>query len=65
MTVARPSGRLPEQMREVSIQRGYTRHAEGSVLISFGETRVLCTASVETRVHGFLPGKGEGWITAD
>ncbi len=65
MTVARPSGRLPEQMREVSIQRGYTRHAEGSVLISFGETRVLCTASVENRVPGFLRGKGEGWVTAE
>jgi ribonuclease PH len=65
MTVARPSGRLPEQMREVGIQRGYTRHAEGSVLISFGETRVLCTASVENRVPGFLRGKGEGWVTAE
>ena len=65
MTVARPSGRLPEQMREVRIQRGYTRHAEGSVLISFGETRVLCTASVENRVPGFLRGKGEGWVTAE
>ena len=65
MTVARPSGRLPEQMREVSIQRGYTRHAEGSVLVSFGETRVLCTASVENRVPGFLRGKGEGWVTAE
>ena len=65
MTVARPSGRLPEQMREVRIQRGYTRHAEGSVLVSFGETRVLCTASVENRVPGFLRGKGEGWVTAE
>jgi ribonuclease PH len=65
MTVARPSGRLPEQMREVSIQRGFTRHAEGSVLVSFGETRVLCTASVENRVPGFLRGKGEGWVTAE
>jgi ribonuclease PH len=65
MTFARPSGRLPEQMREVRIQRGYTRHAEGSVLISFGETRVLCTASVENRVPGFLRGKGEGWVTAE
>ncbi|MEO6102316.1 MAG: ribonuclease PH [Pseudoxanthomonas sp.] len=65
MTFARPSGRLPEQMREVSIQRGYTRHAEGSVLVSFGETRVLCTASVENRVPGFLRGKGEGWVTAE
>ena len=65
MTVARPSGRLPEQMREVRIQRGYTRHAEGSVLVSFGETRVLCTATVENRVPGFLRGKGEGWVTAE
>lgn len=65
MSVARPSGRLPEQMRQVSIQRGYTRHAEGSVLISFGETRVLCTASVENRVPAFLRGKGEGWVTAE
>ncbi len=65
MSVARPSGRLPEQMREVSLQRGYTRHAEGSVLVSFGETRVLCTASVENRVPGFLRGKGEGWVTAE
>lgn len=65
MSVARPSGRLPQQMRQVSIQRGYTRHAEGSVLISFGETRVLCTASVENRVPAFLRGKGEGWVTAE
>ncbi|WP_368561570.1 ribonuclease PH [Pseudoxanthomonas sp. UTMC 1351] len=65
MSVLRPSGRLPDQMREVRIQRGYTRHAEGSVLISFGETRVLCTASVDNRVPGFLRGKGEGWVTAE
>ncbi len=52
-------------MREVRIERGYTRHAEGSVLIAYGETRVLCTASVENRVPGFLRGKGEGWITAE
>jgi ribonuclease PH len=65
MPVARPSGRLADQMREVSLQRGYTRHAEGSVLVSFGQTRVLCTASVENRVPGFLRGKGEGWVTAE
>ena len=65
MTVARPSGRLPDQMRDVRIERGYTRHAEGSVLVSFGETRVLCTATVENRVPGFLRGKGEGWVTAE
>lgn len=64
-TLSRPSGRAPEQMREVRIERGYTRHAEGSVLVAFGETRVLCTASVENRVPGFLRGKGEGWVTAE
>ena len=62
---SRPSGRTPEQLRAVSITRGFTRHAEGSVLVAFGETRVLCTASVENRVPGFLRGKGEGWITAE
>jgi ribonuclease PH len=61
----RPSGRAPHEMRPVSIVRGYTRHAEGSVLVSFGDTRVLCTASVENRVPGFLRGKGEGWVTAE
>ena len=65
MTVARPSGRAPDMMRAVSIQRGFTRHAEGSVLVAFGDTRVLCTASVENRVPGFLRGKGEGWVTAE
>jgi len=65
MSVARPSGRMPEQLRPVSIVRGYTRHAEGSVLVSFGETRVLCTASVDNKVPGFLRGKGEGWVTAE
>ena len=65
MSFSRPSGRAPEQMRAVSITRGYTRHAEGSVLVAFGDTRVLCTASVENRVPGFLRGKGEGWITAE
>src|SRR3954451_8664794 len=64
-TVMRPSGRLPGQLREVSITRGYTRHAEGSVLVAFGDTRVLCTASVENRVPPFLRGKGEGWVTAE
>ena len=64
-TVTRPSGRLPTQLRDVRIERGFTRHAEGSVLVSFGETRVLCTASVENRVPGFLRGKGEGWVTAE
>ncbi len=65
MSFARPSGRAPDQLRPVSIQRGFTKHAEGSVLVSFGETRVLCTASVENRVPGFLRGKGEGWVTAE
>ena len=65
MSFARPSGRSPEQMRAVSIARGFTRHAEGSVLVAFGDTRVLCTASVENRVPAFLRGKGEGWITAE
>ena len=61
----RPSGRAPQQLREVRIERQFTKHAEGSVLISFGDTRVLCTASVENRVPGFLRGKGEGWVTAE
>ncbi|MDQ3618157.1 MAG: ribonuclease PH [Pseudomonadota bacterium] len=61
----RPSGRAPDQLREVSLHRNYTAHAEGSVLVSFGQTRVLCTASVENRVPGFLRGKGEGWVTAE
>ncbi|TAH42523.1 MAG: ribonuclease PH [Gammaproteobacteria bacterium] len=61
----RPSGRAPDQLRAVSIQRNFTRHAEGSVLISFGDTRVLCTASVEDKVPGFLRGKSEGWLTAE
>ena len=65
MTIARPSGRTPEQLRPVSIERGYTRHAEGSVLVSFGDTRVLCNASIENRVPAFMRGKGEGWVTAE
>jgi ribonuclease PH len=66
MTLAtRPSGRAFDQLREVRIERQFTKHAEGSVLISFGDTRVLCTASVENRVPGFLRGKGEGWVTAE
>src|SRR5690606_25816556 len=64
-SIARPSGRAPEHLREVGIERAFTRHAEGSVLVSFGDTRVLCTASVENRVPGFLRGKGEGWVTAE
>jgi ribonuclease PH len=61
----RPSGRATDALRQVTIVRGFTRHAEGSVLVCFGETRVLCTASVENRVPGFLRGKGEGWVTAE
>ncbi len=62
---SRPSGRAPDQLRGVRIERQYTKHAEGSVLIAFGDTRVLCTASVENKVPGFLRGKGEGWVTAE
>jgi len=61
----RPSGRAPEELRDIVIQRNFTRHAEGSVQICCGETRVLCTASVEERVPPFLRGKGEGWVTAE
>lgn len=61
----RHDGRKPEQLRPVSFETGYTRHAAGSVLASFGDTRVLCTASVENRVPPWLKGKGEGWITAE
>ena len=61
----RPSKRAPGQLRPVKITRGYTRHAEGSVLIEFGDTKVICTASVEDRVPGFLKGKGQGWLTAE
>ena len=64
-TIQRPSGRAPDQLRPVTITRGYTRHAEGSVLVAFGDTRVLCTASVDNKVPGFLRGKGEGWVTAE
>jgi ribonuclease PH len=61
----RPSGRAPDQMRAITIEPNYTRHAEGSVLIGFGDTKVLVTASVEERVPPFLRGKGEGWVTAE
>jgi ribonuclease PH len=64
-SISRPSGRAADQMRPVTIERRFTRYAEGSVLISFGDTRVLCTASVEEKVPPFLRGKGEGWITAE
>lgn len=61
----RPSGRAPDQLRDVKITRNYTKHAEGSVLIEFGETKVLCNATVETKVPGFLRGQGQGWVTAE
>ncbi|MCW2396723.1 MULTISPECIES: ribonuclease PH [unclassified Sphingobium] len=61
----RPSGRAPDEMRTIAMEPGFTIHAEGSCLVSFGETRVLCTASVEERVPPFLRGKGEGWVTAE
>jgi ribonuclease PH len=61
----RPSGRAPDQMRVITIEPRFTRHAEGSVLIGFGDTKVLVTASVEERVPPFLRGKGEGWVTAE
>ena len=61
----RPSQRLPEQLREIRITRNFTRHAEGSILIEMGDTRVLCTASVEETVPSFLRGKGQGWVTAE
>ncbi len=61
----RPSGRAPDQLREISLVRHYTKHAEGSVLVSFGDTQVICTASVSDEVPRFLRGKGQGWITAE
>jgi ribonuclease PH len=61
----RPSGRAPDQMRELRFEPGFTKHAEGSCLVSFGDTRVLVTASVEDRVPPFLRGKGQGWVTAE
>jgi ribonuclease PH len=63
--VTRPSGRSAEQLRPVSFVRGYTRHAEGSVLVAFGDTKVLCTASVEERVPAWKKEKGGGWVTAE
>ncbi len=61
----RPSGRKPDELRNVILTCHYTKYAEGSVLIEFGDTRVLCTASIEDRVPPFLKGKGSGWITAE
>jgi len=61
----RPSKRRPDELRRVVITRGYTQHAEGAVLVEFGQTRVLCTVSVDEKVPQFLKGKGQGWITAE
>jgi ribonuclease PH len=63
--MARPSGRAPDELRRVSFERRHAKHAEGAVLIEFGDTQVLCTASVEDSVPAFLRGKGQGWITAE
>jgi ribonuclease PH len=64
-SMSRPSGRSPDQLRPVTFTRRFTKHAEGSVLVEFGDTRVLCTASVEETVPAFLRGKGQGWVTAE
>jgi len=64
-SIMRPSNRAPDELRHVRITRNYTKHAEGSVLVEFGDTRVICTATVEERLPGFLRGKGEGWVTAE
>jgi ribonuclease PH len=63
--IQRPSGRRHDELRPVRIVRNYTKHAEGSVLVEFGDTRVICTASVEEKVPSFLKGKGQGWLTAE
>lgn len=61
----RPSGRAPHELRTIRFTRRYTMHAEGSVLVEFGNTKVLCTATIEDKAPGWLKGKGEGWITAE
>ena len=61
----RPSGRAPDQLRKLTITRAYTRHAEGSVLIECGDTKVICTASIEDKAPPFLKGRGQGWLTAE
>src|ERR1700742_996368 len=63
--MARPSGRAPDELRPVTFTRRFAKHAEGSVLIEFGDTQVLCTASVEETIPPFLRGKGQGWVTAE
>ncbi|HEX4878475.1 MAG TPA: ribonuclease PH [Limnobacter sp.] len=65
MSNPRPDGRQPEALRPISIERGYTKHAEGSVMVRFGDTHVLCTCSVEDKVPGFLKGQNQGWLTAE
>ena len=62
---SRQDGRQPNQLRQIKVERGFTRYAEGSVLICFGETRVLCNASVEEKVPSFMRGQGRGWVTAE
>ncbi len=64
-TIQRPSKRLPDELRNVRLTRHFTRHAEGSVLVEFGDTKVICTASVENSVPRFLKGSGSGWVTAE
>ncbi len=61
----RPDGRAPDSLRDVRLQRHYTKHAEGSVLVEFGDTKVICTASISDKVPGFLRGKNQGWLTAE
>ena len=61
----RPDGRSPQTLRKISLERNYTKHAEGSVMVRFGDTHVLCTCSVEDKVPGFLKGKNQGWLTAE
>ena len=65
MTSSRPSGRAPDQLRPIRFTRGFTKHSAGSVLVEFGDTRVICTASVDDSVPGFLRGQGIGWVTAE
>jgi ribonuclease PH len=61
----RPSGRAPHELRRIRLNRQFTKHAEGSVLVEFGDTKVICTASIEERIPYFLKGKGRGWVTAE
>ena len=65
MSIPRPSGRAFNQLRDIKLTRNYTKHAEGSVLVEFGDTKVICTASVDANVPRFLKGTGQGWITAE